>query len=94
MTVLTSITFGQRALSQIELTLTRYPNRYTVSVGDSEGLLHLSEFPYQGTGLVEGERNQALTEASEWFDNVHEAIERYLAQSGSQAIHNLLTTLN
>lgn len=88
--VLMSVTFGQRAMNQIELTLTRESERYIVAVNDSEGPLHLVEFRY--TGILD--MLKANEEALSWFDDVHEAIDKYIEQSGSQAIRNLVETLN
>lgn len=104
MTTLMSVTFGQRALSQIELVLTRTDTAYTVAVNDAEGLLHLTEFPFQG-GLAEGnrlaedieaqgEREQAYTDASEWFDKVQDTIDAYVNRQGSSEIRTLISTLN
>jgi len=89
MSVIMSVTFGHRPVTQIELVLTRDTERYTVSVNDSEGLLHLTEFPFDDTIELLDANEQAL----EWFDTVHEAITQYVDQSGSQAIRNLVNTL-
>lgn len=91
MSVLMSITFGQRALSQIELVLTKEPSRYTVAVSDSEGLLHLTEFTSENHG---GDAEDACEAALDWFDTVHAAIAQYIEQSGSQAIRQLVNTLH
>lgn len=92
MSVLLSVTFGRQVMNQIELVLVRDSDCYIISASDIEGPLHLKEFPFNEDSDVDQLR--AAADATGWFDLVHETIEQYVSQSGSQTIRRLIDTLN
>lgn len=72
----------------IEVSLVRFPQRYVVSVTDAEGLLHQTEFRYNGASEI------ACAEALEWYDNVQSCVDEYLKHPTSQTIRSLVSFLN
>ena len=91
MTVLMTMHFGA-STNEIELSLTRFPERYTVSVTDADGLLYQRSFGFSDQS--EAERDVACAEAIEWYHTVSDTVDTYIQTPSSQSIKSLVSLLN